>query len=417
MSFDIRSAHVSKNCLHPSARNYQPNADAIIRDLGLNVMRSMGGCEGDIWGINMAYRWNGSANVSPNPNWSQNLDTFLNRVAKTGCKVFFWAPGNVWYGELGILPPSCEQYGTTWHAWPVRYALRAIDVLANYGSDATDGFSFQFDSNGDGVAETITIAPNTAGKNFVADSRIWGWDVDNEVYLDTTLYNGEKTVDWLRAVGQRLWLRGAAHVQVGGPVYNGSADFRNIIPLIADYCDYFAYHLYGVWEINHYYLSTSGIAWDAWEQWLETTLRNEMVIPASNLNIPLTKLFLEEFGIWKGLDGDTLGFWGQPTWFPYTDAVRNEYYTRYFNVLRRLGIRNANFHYLFDEVGYSPPLTWGAINKSGLYDNPTGIEYGPTGSYSSIAAIIKANYASAISFAFSKSYQAGMNVALKLTQV
>ena len=206
MILKYRAQALGLNVFHPNAVNYQPNAWAILKDLGVNTIRVGSGVEGDLHHIN----------ISKYPTeWAQSLDAFLSEAASHGIKVFFIQMGTQWDTLLGIVSPAPEQgiVGT-----PIATAKTMIDQLAGN---------------------------NALNHNFITDMRIFGWSVSNEVNIgDPTTYDWNiQIADYIRSKGGKAWLS-CPNDQTAGNWWE-SISFQRTEPLLRGHVDMLEIHYYG----------------------------------------------------------------------------------------------------------------------------------------------------------------------------
>jgi hypothetical protein len=121
-----------------------------------------------------------------------------------------------------------------------------------------------------------------------------------------------------------------------------------------------------VWQLtNLYSLGGQTYDWAGWESWLYETLQDQV---ANRGSFDIDHIILGEFGIWRG-EGSDMGL----TAWSFTDMNRIDYYTHYFNVIKRLELKNVCFHYSIEEnaqYGNANYCRYGMITPV-----PDGIHY------------------------------------------
>jgi hypothetical protein len=317
--FQLRGAGVAINCFHPQARNYQPNAWSIIKDLGINVIRVWGGVEGDIWHLNIKEQSN---------EWAQNLDAFLTEADSNGVKVIFHQMGDDWGTLFGITPPP--QGGGPYPPVSIDEAKAMIDKLAGN---------------------------NVLGHDFINDPRILGWRPSNERDITDpyVLQWSLEICDYIRSKGAKAWLaspRGQGGWWIG-------EDFHVTEPILREHVDYLERHLYEIWDFNNL-----GKTYNDFYNYYTSVLQDHMINGRGIF--PVENLILGEFGIWRGY-GEDCGYSGS-----FTDEERQTYYRAILDACKNVGIKNILFHDLFaQKIGpswteYETP-NYGIVDVDGSY--------------------------------------------------
>jgi hypothetical protein len=321
-SFVMKCANTPVNVFKPGTRSYQANAEQILReDLGLNTIRLTNGGEGGVWGTNMIN----------NANWASNFEALLDAVCVNGLKAYYQSLSNGYGCEFGIREPFVS------NPMPIDEALLCIEKLAGDTSDSTYG--------------SETIHGNNLGKNFIQDLRIPMWSVANEVD-----FSNSWNVQWVLAVCDRIKSYGGKTV-VPSPHYGSdwTSNFawqRSILGEYGDHVDYLEIHMYGDWELEHYYTITQSTPtsqgsydWNGWKTFMTDQLRSRTVDERGTF--PIDHLYLGEFGIWRGYVGTDMS--GDSY---YTDQDRKNYYTYYLQAIKDAGIVNVAFFTSFEENAY-----------------------------------------------------------------
>jgi len=315
-TFQMHGASVTLNCFIPQARNFQPRAWEIIKDLGINVLHVGGGTEGDIAHLN----------IRNYPNdWAQNLDAFLSEADNHGVKVYFSHLGSGYYTLFGIVSPGA--FGPA-PATPIDEAKAMIDKLA-----------------GD----------NPLKHNFITDPRVIGWrtscedDISDPAVLSWNL----ELCDYIRSKGGKVW--------IASPSYGSGSDYFDFAltePLLRGHVDYLEAHYYDEWELMNRYNKD----FNAFYTYYKNMLINKMVNVRGNYSID--QLILGEFGIWRGYT-DGMGVIAN-----FTDDDRRNYYQAVLDAARDAGIKNVLFFSLLAEKypdgTYEIP-NWGVVDVDGTY--------------------------------------------------
>jgi hypothetical protein len=331
VSLRMKCADVALNIFHPSAVNYQPNAWAILKDLGINTIRIGGGVEGDLHHIN----------IPRYPTeWAQNLDAFLSEAASHGVKVFFLMMGTKWGTLLGIVSPKPEEgvAGT-----PIVEAKAMIDQLAGN---------------------------NALNHNFITDPRLIGWSVSNEVNLsDPTVYDWNiQILDYIRSKGGKAWLSCPY-------IPDWQIQSSVIEPILRGHVDFLEIHYYGV-SVAADAQNAGKDVYTAVYNWAKPLLQDFI---NGRGTIPIENLILGEFGIWRGYGAEMVS---SPVTF--TDETRREYYRAVYDAARDVGLQNISFHDCFAQKSestgeYLVPM-WSIVDVDGTY-------------FPLVADVIKAAYA------------------------
>jgi len=290
------------------SRNRQPNAWAILQDLGVNIIDVRGGgCEGDLgWEIN----------AHPNT-WASSLDSFLSQADSHGIKVMFSWMGTYWHNLFGVECP--EPYigfaGTT-----VAQAKLLVDKLAGN---------------------------NNLNHNFFTDSRILAWSPANEVDLADSVTRDWvlQILDYMKSKGATVFLscpRNTAYPSNPND-WMGSISFQATEPLIRGHVDFLDYHDYRLYEVvlaknNGQDIYT--VTYNLFKQDLQNSVLN------AKGSMPLDHIILGEFGIWHGYDNGA----GIALPANFTEQERGAYYRAVYQVCADLGIRNVFNFLCFAEI-------------------------------------------------------------------
>jgi hypothetical protein len=316
-SFNIRGADVPLDAFMPGARNYQPNAWQLLKDLNINLIRCFPGDYEDALHFSVVY----------DANWAQNLDNFLAKAASNGIKVMFYQMGSIWVPSdlLGIVPyPSTNpRLGQPYDPWngqtqvgtPIADAKVIIDKLAGN---------------------------NALGHNFITDPRMYGWSTSNEQDLTdaAALDWNIQLLDYIRGKGGKAWV---AHPLFGQDNWDSVTQVR----ILGDHVDMIELHHYGEYEyINYFARNTQSYGtWNSLYDHMKYAFQQML-----NSSFPAEKVFVGEFGCWLGYgtnEGLTQGV-------TFTAQDRINLYTDVLNAARDVGIKNICFHGLFSETGETP---------------------------------------------------------------
>ena len=325
--FALRGTIVTINTLCHNARNYQPHGWNILEDLGVNVVAVGGGIEGDVAHFNM--------NSYPDE-WAKNLDTFLAQAEAHGVKVAFKQLGNK-YGTLFniVAPePGYEVAGT-----PIESAKKMVDRLA--GS-------------------------NSLALNFIADPRIFGWSVANEVDMGdpTTRDWCIQMLDYIRSKGGKAY--------VGSPCDSRfprdsitrdlTVDFHFLEPTLRGHADYLECHIYELQTVVD--AINKGLdVYEATYNIFRDRMRSLMIDGRGTFL--MNELILGEFGMWHGKATGSY----QVT-YDFDEKTRGAYYRAVYQAASDLGISNIANECCFDQKyrdgSYAAP-PYGIIDTDGTY--------------------------------------------------
>lgn len=351
----IIEADTPVNIFHPNAVNYQPNAEAILHNLGINTIRIQGGSEGNVWGTNMVTN-------AENDSWADNLDSLLTTIDAMGFKAAFFTLGSAWGNHLGINEPIVSIIQQDMQPMEVEIAKTYIDKLAGN---------------------------NKLQHNFITDPRIAYWSVANEVflgtYIDQSTFVPSSNYDWVIQMCDYIRSKNGK-VVVASPVVDTTAidgwhyntDFQWTVPLLSGHVDYVERHFYGLYELaNYYYLGNQQYNWTAWKTYMQSQLQNMIYYRGE---FSLNQVILGEFGMWRGTGSDI----GLTNWY-FSDENIKDYYTAIFQVIEEVGFLNVGFHCSFAEKKAN-----GTMANTG---SPFGV-IDPDGQpYPYAADIIKQNFA------------------------
>jgi len=220
----IKYANIPSNQLiagTPSYRSY-PTPDYVwimLEDLGITLIQVNGGPEGNV--LHIQANENHPYGCPYDPDWAENLDSFLGKADSYGIKVVFHEMGCKWGTILGIIAPMDSEERVERYT-SVSESLRIIDKLGGN---------------------------NTLHKNFIADPRIAWWSPINEARIDGSDYSDVR--DWTVQVLQRIRSYGGkTSVCVNNYVYGDvrvhdySQTFPLVISIIGQYVDYLQAHVY-----------------------------------------------------------------------------------------------------------------------------------------------------------------------------
>jgi hypothetical protein len=305
LTFQIRGADVPLDAFMHGARNYQPNAWQLLKDLNINLIRCLPGTEGNVAHFNINY----------DVDWAQNLDNFLAQAASNGIKVYFYEMGSQWGDDLlfGIVP-----YGQPFYkpATPIADAKVMIDKLAGN---------------------------NALGHNFITDPRMYGWSTSNErnltdpVVLDWNI----QLLDYIRGKGGKAWVSAPI---VAGQIDNWDA--QALARVLGGHVDMIEMHDYGVYEyVNYFARNTRPYGtWNSLYDYMKYSFQHML-----GSSFTADNVIAGEFGIWLG-NGTDMGL----TQVAFTAQDRINYYTDALNAARDAGIKNICFHIMFSETGETP---------------------------------------------------------------
>lgn len=323
MVFNMKGAAIGLNNLALGRWSYVPNAWQIIKDLRINMLKLLGGIEGNVLHIHM----------TRNPDeWAQNLYNLLNLIGSNGCKAYFHCIGSSWANLLGIVPPP--QGTGPYPPVSLDEAKAMIDQLA-----------------GDNLLEY----------DFINDPRLIGWvpmneaDITDPMVLDW----GLQMCDYIKSKGGRAWL--ASPRGIGGWYYG--EDFHVTEPILYGHVDYLDRHLYEVWN----FANPCERDYQKFYDYYRSVLQNHVLDGRGRF--PIDSLIVGEFGIWRGYGSD-LGYSGS-----FTDQERETYYNAVYNALEDAGIKNVFFHYLFAQQheGIYEDNRFDIVDTDSIYYLPTGI--------------------------------------------
>ena len=301
----IKAASIGLNIIKPGTDSYQANWVANLKNLNINTIRLVCGGEGDIWHINMIQ----------NPNtWAQNLESLLAAVDSAGFKCYFYSLGDPWGGELGINDQDPDIPSTI----SVAQAKVYLEELAGN---------------------------NALGHNFLSDPRVAMWSVANEVNFGDPS-NPNANYGWVIAICDYIRSKGGVVTVPYARLYDEWDQYLpKVAPMLVGHVDYLETHDYGIWQLaNQYSLGNKAYDWAAWENWLYDDLKTSL---AGIGSFDMDHVLLGEFGIWRGV-GTGQGL----THYDFTDQNRVDYYTHYFNVIKKLGLKNLSFWLSIEENAY-----------------------------------------------------------------
>jgi len=220
----IKNANVQSNQLIDDTFAYYtfPEPDyawKTLKDLGITLLQVEGGPEGNV--LHIQLNENHPYGYPYDPDWAQNLDSFLSKADSYGIKVVFLPMGCNWGNNLGIVPPMQSEARYDRYT-NVTEALRLIDKLGGN---------------------------NSLHKNFLNDSRVPYWIPIDEARIDGPEYSDVK--DWTIQTLQRIRSYGGkTSVCVNDLVY-GDSHYHNytqtypyVISVIGPYVDYLQAHIF-----------------------------------------------------------------------------------------------------------------------------------------------------------------------------
>ncbi|MGD0645702.1 MAG: cellulase family glycosylhydrolase [Candidatus Bathyarchaeia archaeon] len=314
-NFEMRGAAVACDVFAPTARNYNPDAWQLLKEVGINTICVCGSVEGDTLQINI--------NDYPNT-WAQNLNNFLSEAAQNGIKVYFSDLGDSWGSLFGIISPRVTAGGLP--STPITQAEAMIGELAGN---------------------------NSLGHDFITDPRIVGWRTSNELDIsnETILNWNLQVASYIRSLDGKAWL--------ASPNFSGDTEFSVTLPLLQGNVDYVEIHAY---MLSEFYNNSNVMDYNSFFNFYKSYLETAVVQPAQQNGYPLSQVILGEFGLWTGEGSD------QGVTANFTDAERAVYYQAVFDAAKADGIQNVLFYTFFSEI--EPDGTY-IIHNYGVYGNAT----------------------------------------------
>jgi len=309
-----------------------------LKDLGITLIQVEGGPEGNV--LHIQANENHPYGCPYDPDWAENLDSFLSKADSYGIKVVFHEMGNQWGTSLGILAPmECEERVTRYTS--VSESLRIIDKL---GGD------------------------NALHKNFIADPRIAWWSPINEARVDGPEYSDVR--DWTVQLLQRIKnYGGKTSVCVNNFVYGDvrvhdySQTFPQVISTIGQYVDYLQAHVYcpDLWEA-----ASNNPNYDMYTNAFNefSTVFQSMINGRGSYSID--KLMLSEFGCGYGNWWDFRG--------PITTTAHQQamYIEACFDAAKECGIEIICYHEPFISSTYR---SFGFIEPDGTINQESYIAF------------------------------------------
>jgi hypothetical protein len=328
MGFTIKAIHIYLNAIQEGQPLYVEGWATKLHTLGVNTLRFSIGGYGDTWGLNMI----------ENPStWAASLNALLTVVDAAGFKCWFQSLGDPWGGLFGIdalgleagTPPAMVAYDQT------RTNNLLTDVPSNYGKNYIDALGDAYVSAGD------------QHHNFLTDSRILFWAVDNECMVGTLSGGAIVTNDnytWITMIQDYIRSKGGL-VIANAPRFDGwDIRFQYLVPIFEGHADYIEFHEYGQWYLcrtegedgDYTNWCDNGDGTFNWSKWVGITQPVIAEKIAYRGVFPRDHIIAGEFGLWHGHGADGAND------ATFNDVACRAYYSNMFQMLVVEGVVNAS---------------------------------------------------------------------------